>query len=160
MLGVNDPTTQDFAAPRKPNGPQGQPGLPMISIQKPSRETSEAGPTNECSRNIKAEPKGDSTGAIKQNSSISVAETETDKSDALTAIPAQPAQPEPENIESPLAGKPKPKGLVLPKIRNILVRKTYLKVTLGRRLASPIKEALRYQAQGLDTTIAEIQVVE
>ena len=109
---------------------------------------------------IKAELKEDLRDTTNQGLSDSVAQPEKDNDNSLNALNSQPAQPEHENTDSPLAAKPKPRGTILPKLRNILVRKTYLKVTLGRRLASPIKEALRYQAQGLDTTIIEIRVAE
>ena len=132
--------------------------VPIISIQRPSRETSEAGPSEDHGVDGRGEAESGQPVKSQGDSSALSVKNGGDEGPHLNGVSPRPTQHEPENSEPPHAANPK--GTFLPKVRNVVIRKTYLKITLGRRLASPIKEALRQQAKGLDATIAEIQVVE
>ena len=54
--------------------------------------------------------------------------------------------------------KPKKSAIALRKTRNACVRRTFLKMVLGRELAGPAKEALRKQARGEPISVGDLSV--
>ena len=78
------------------------------------------------------------------------------RSNMMPILP-QPTDALPNNSVAPV--RIRRRKIALCKTRNVIARKTILKMGLGRRLAIPTKEALRRMAKGEDVTVADFSVV-
>ena len=127
--------------------------IPVIKVQAPSRDHSEAGPSRPSvqpiiSSVVQEEPEK----TVEQ-----VAEQIQKHESNLVAVLPRFTNADPETTIS--AVRVKRRKLALRKTRNVCARKFLLKASLGRQLAIPAKEALRRQARGEDVTIADIRVI-
>ena len=140
-------------AAEEPDDPEVPPTVPVIYIQVPSRDHSEAGaskPNNQpaVDRVVQAQPKKTVNEMAEQIQSHN-----TD----LVAILPQFTNADPKATISAI--RVKRRKLALRKTRNVCARKLLLKASLGRQLAIPTKEALQRQARGEDVTIADIGLI-
>ena len=82
----------------------------------------------------------------------------TNENGAITSIIPRPTF-EPHDEPTLKKHKPRKRHLFIRKTRNAAARKTILKITLGRELALPTKQALRRLAKGEDVAIEDSSVV-
>lgn len=146
--------TTEESGVQDPKWPQEIIAVPLIQIQRPSRDPSEVGPSYPNDDDLRAHAKVQRS--PKDLQAIAEGRT-TGKDIELVAIMPQPTSTVPR-LEKAHENQSK-KRRVLQRTRNVFNQMTYLKATLGRRLATPTKEALRHQANGEDVTITEIKVV-
>ena len=127
------------------------PLIPIIKIQRASKSTDHS----DASLGGAATPPAIET--VLANDRQRISEQAANQGSDLVAV-----LPRSTNTLSEVAVVPvriKKRKTALRKTRNVLVRKTFLKASLGRQLAVPTKEALRRQAKGEDVTIADITLL-
>ncbi|KAG8526935.1 uncharacterized protein KY384_008364 [Bacidia gigantensis] len=160
---ITDPTK----ATQEPDRPEVPPMVPVIKIQRPSREPSgdaiEASPNDLCTC-----PSSDVPDTYVTD--INAPASDQVRSDVAQALEIAEehdtelvaVMPKSTNTGTNLSMKPvriKKHKMALRKSRNAIARKTFLKAGLGRQLAMPTKDALRRLARGEDVTIADIKVI-
>ena len=151
------PVTNPLEGIQEPSNSEIPPTIPVIKIQGPSRDHSEAGPNEP-----RPKPTIDSVLAEERKKPIkSLAEQAPEQARShdtdLVAVLPQPTDLPAGTTIVPV--RLRRRKLALRKTRNVLARKTMLKAGLGRQLAIPVKEALRRQAKGEDVTISDIKVI-
>ncbi|KAL9104481.1 MAG: hypothetical protein Q9163_000574 [Psora crenata] len=127
------------------------PVIPIIKIQRASKSSDHS---DYSPREAPMPPTIDSV--LAKNQQQVSDQTENQQVNLLAVIP-QPTEALLETAVAPV--KIRKRKIVLRKTRNVVARKTLLKMGLGRQLAMPTKEALRRLAKGEDVTVADISVV-
>ena len=146
--------------PRKSHEPAGglEPStIPRIQVQTPTPAPSEAEPKVVHPEGARADPTATQVSIGASNEAAVGTGSQREPSSELVVVIPRPTQTRMEANESPARLKRRRK--LLRRARNVLNRRTYLKVTLGRKLAFPVKDILRRSAMDEDVDIVEIQVV-
>ena len=147
-----EPATDLSKATNRPGDSDIPPVIPIIKIQRPSREPSETVPSD--SVPTATNKRGAEETLIELDRAIEGAGTNgTD----LAAVIPRPTDTELETTLTPV--RIKKRKIALRKARNAAARRQLLKATLGRQLAEPTKEALQRLAKGEDVTVADIKVL-
>ena len=128
--------------------------IPSIKVQKPTPIPSEIEPKVVDSE--VASKRAHVSASTQQNTSVNNGSRTSANVELVVVIPRPTIS---SADETGTAAKAKRRQRFLRKTRNALNRRTYLKATLGRSLASPVKDVLRRRAKGEDATMVEIQVV-
>lgn len=133
--------------------------IPQIIIQKPS-EASDVGDTSHIEpsqpRTIHSVLANERRNSFKRQhpKDIDIAPIEQ-------VVSIAPVSPRPEEWQDQLAAKElkmKKRGLFKAKMRNAFARRTFLEIALGRRLATPTKQALRRLAEGEAVSLENLSV--
>ena len=146
--------------PRKSHEPPGvlEPlSVPRIEVQTPTPAPSEAEPKLVHPKGARADPTATQVSNGASNEAVVGTGSRSEPSSDLVVVIPRPTQTQMEANESPARLKRRRK--LLRRARNTLNRRAYLKVTLGRKLAFPVKDILRRSARDEDVDIVEIQVV-
>ena len=128
--------------------------IPSIQVQKPTPVPSEIGPKFADSE--ATSKRAHAPSSRQENTFINNDSRNSANVDLVVVIP-RPTISSGDEVRASI--KSKRRQRLLRKTRNALNRRTYLKATLGRSLATPVKDVLKRRAKGEDATVVEIQVV-